>query len=116
MANKKAEQEYIKTNQELKISDLLKIGVKYFRADQDSVMVFNDGTKMSWNYAKGQYSEYTSWEELRFFCWKDREDGVRELYNVVDDVGFVTKYTTEEYTKHVDVDYKQPESDWRSVY
>jgi len=55
----------------LKLSDLLKIGIRYFKIDNNvSTIIFNDGTKM--------WSKYETWnngegcEQLPLNLWKSR--------------------------------------------
>ncbi len=60
-----------KTPPILKLSELLAIGVKYFRPDSTTFMEFNDGTRMWWEYYNDDSSGYLNMSSLTFWCEKD---------------------------------------------
>jgi hypothetical protein len=65
----------------LKLSELLKIGVKYIQLDSTSSVIFNDGTKMLSRWSEWNNGEGSSGEDHDFVCMRDGE-----CYNVEDDV------------------------------
>jgi hypothetical protein len=71
----------IKEKTPLLLSDLLKIGVKYFKLDSTNTVLFNDGTVMWSKYSYFENGEGSSFEDFDFICVRDEK-----CYNVVDDV------------------------------
>lgn len=65
---------------QLRLSELLAIGVKWVNLDQTSTVIFNDGTRMT-GYWSQEGSEYTDMSEHNFRCWRDTE-----MFDVLDDV------------------------------
>lgn len=52
----------------IKLSELLAIGVKYFRPDSTTFMEFNDGTRLWWYYWNDDNDGYTDMSGLEFWC------------------------------------------------
>ena len=65
----------------LLLSDLLKIGISYFRLDSTNAIFFNDGTKMWSQYREGYNGEGSSWDDMDLLCLRDGK-----CYNILDDV------------------------------
>ncbi len=65
----------------LKLSELLAVGVKYFRPDATTFMEFNDGTRLWWEWRQDDSGGYTDMSDLAFWCEKDRK-----TYWVEDDI------------------------------
>lgn len=64
----------------LLLSDLLKIGIKYFQLDSTNTFIFNDGTMMWSHWSEWNNGEGSSGEDFDLVCLRD---GV--CYNVLDD-------------------------------
>lgn len=65
----------------LKLSELIKIGVRYFKPDRTNFWLFNDGTMMWSRNDSFTNDSGTSFDDEFFLCMRD---GTK--YNIIDDI------------------------------